>query len=77
MGRDIHAGCEGEQIPLAARLFALVDVWDAVTHDRPYRPAWPDDKALQHIRDGSGSHFDPQAVDLFLQFLNQDQRTAA
>ena len=76
-GKGYPYGLKAEAIPVAARLFAVVDVWDAVTHDRPYRPAWPEDKALQHIRDGSGSHFDPQAVELFLQLLNRDQRSAA
>jgi HD-GYP domain-containing protein (c-di-GMP phosphodiesterase class II) len=57
---------KGEQIPLAARLFAVVDVWDALTSDRPYRKAWPDKKALDHICKESGKHFDPEAVKLFL-----------
>lgn len=57
------------EIPLAARIFAVVDVWDAVTSDRPYRPAWNKDQALSYIREQSGKHFDPQVVETFLKFI--------
>lgn len=76
-GTGYPDGLAGEAIPLEARLFAVVDVWDAITHDRPYRPAWPEEQAIQHIRDGAGGHFDPQAVELFLEYLNQTKRAAA
>lgn len=56
----------GDEIPLAARLFAIVDVYDALTNDRPYRSAWPKKRALDYIRSQSGKHFDPQVVELFL-----------
>jgi PAS domain S-box-containing protein len=56
----------GETIPYAARMFAVVDVWDALTSDRPYRKAWPAEKARNHLRDQSGTHFDPAIVDVFL-----------
>jgi HD-GYP domain-containing protein (c-di-GMP phosphodiesterase class II) len=56
----------GEQIPLAARLFAVVDVWDALRSDRPYRPAWPEDKVREHVLALSGSHFDPRVVQAFM-----------
>lgn len=59
----------GEQIPLAARLFAVVDVWDALTSDRPYRPAWSKEKALAYITEQKGRHFDPQAVEMFLKII--------
>lgn len=68
-GTGYPEGLKGEEIPLPARLFAVVDVWDAITSDRPYRPAWPREEAIEHIRGGAGSHFDPMAVDLFLEFL--------
>ena len=58
---------EGEQIPLCARIFAIVDVWDALRSDRPYRAAWPVEKAREHIRVSSGTHFDPEVVNVFLQ----------
>ena len=56
-------------MPLATRLFAVVDVWDALTSDRPYRPAWTNEKALTYIREQSGKHFDPQIVDLFFRVI--------
>lgn len=65
-GTGYPRGLKGEQIPLPARIFAIADVWDAVTSDRPYRKAWSDEKALDYIREQSGTHFDPQVVDVFL-----------
>jgi HD-GYP domain-containing protein (c-di-GMP phosphodiesterase class II) len=62
----------GEQIPLSARIFAIVDVWDALRSDRPYRKAWSKEKALEYIREQSGQHFDPQVVDVFLQLIEND-----
>lgn len=59
------------EIPLAARLFAIVDVWDAVTSDRPYRPAWSKEKALTHIREQSGKHFDPEVVEAFFKLIGE------
>ncbi len=56
----------GEKIPLSARIFAVVDVWDALTSDRPYRKAWPAAKAREYILENSGKHFDPKVVDVFL-----------
>jgi HD-GYP domain-containing protein (c-di-GMP phosphodiesterase class II) len=55
-----------EEIPLAARVFAVVDVWDALRSDRPYRSAWSDEKALVYIRDQTGKHFDPAIIEVFL-----------
>lgn len=68
-GTGYPNGLSGDAIPLAARIFAVIDVYDALTSDRPYRSAWPVEKALEHIRQGSGSHFDPQVVDLFLKMM--------
>ncbi len=65
-GTGYPRGLKGENIPLTARLFAVVDVWDALTSDRPYRPAWTEAEALKHIREESGKHFDPQVVQAFL-----------
>jgi PAS domain S-box-containing protein len=76
-GSGYPDGLKGERIPLAARLFAVVDVWDAITHDRPYRAAWPHDRARRHIREGAGSHFDPRAVEFFLELLDQEGDLAA
>jgi putative nucleotidyltransferase with HDIG domain len=68
-GTGYPRGLKGEQIPLAARIFAIVDVWDAVTSDRPYRKAWTKQKALKHIREQSGKQFDPKVVNAFLELL--------
>lgn len=65
-GTGYPRGLKGEQIPLAARIFAVVDVWDALTSDRPYRPAWSKERALAYLIEQKGRHFDPKAVDLFL-----------
>lgn len=68
-GTGYPRGLKGEEIPLAARIFAIVDVWDAITSDRPYRPAFTIDQALAHIREQSGRHFDPQVVDVFFKLV--------
>lgn len=65
-GTGYPRGLKGDDIPVSARLFAIVDVWDALTSDRPYRSAWTKEKALAHIKEQSGKHFDPVVVDLFL-----------
>ena len=65
-GSGYPRGLKGEEIPLAARIFAVVDVWDALTSDRPYRPAWSPERALEQIRNDAGRHFDPQVVSAFL-----------
>jgi putative nucleotidyltransferase with HDIG domain len=65
-GTGYPQGLKGKQIPLTARIFAVVDVWDALRSDRPYRAAWPDEKVSDHIRSLSGTHFDPQIVEVFL-----------
>jgi HD-GYP domain-containing protein (c-di-GMP phosphodiesterase class II) len=62
---------KGEEIPLVARLFAAVDVWDALTSDRPYRAAWSHEKTLEHIQKGSGRHFDPKIVEVFTGLITQ------
>jgi len=72
-GTGYPRGLKGEQIPLTARIFAIVDVWNALTSDRPYRAAWSRDKALEHICSLSGSHFDPQVVAPFLTMINEDK----
>jgi len=56
---------KGEEIPLSARIFTVVDVWDALTSDRPYRLAWTFEKTLQYIRERAGTQFDPDVVDAF------------
>ncbi len=70
-GTGYPRGLTGEQIPLVARLFAVVDVWDALCSDRPYRKAWTQEEALTHIRTGAGTHFDPRAVEVFLGVVSE------
>jgi HD-GYP domain-containing protein (c-di-GMP phosphodiesterase class II) len=64
-GSGYPLGLKGDEIPLAARLFAVVDVWDVLSCDRVYRKAWPQEKIREYIRGQSGRHFDPAVVDLF------------
>jgi len=68
-GTGYPRGLEGEEIPIAARIFAVADVWDALTSDRPYRKAWTKEKAIDYIKEESGKHFDPQVVDVFLSVI--------
>jgi hypothetical protein len=65
-GSGYPYGLKGEEIPLAARIFAVVDVWDALLSERPYRKAWPEEKVLTYILEQSGKHFDPRIVQAFL-----------
>jgi response regulator RpfG family c-di-GMP phosphodiesterase len=69
-GTGYPFGFKGEGIPLAARIFAVIDVWDALCSDRPYRKAWPKRKARAYIRSLAGVHFDPKVVDHFLRAIN-------
>lgn len=65
-GTGYPRGLKGNQIPIAARIFALADVWDALRSDRPYRKAWPEEKTLEYIREQAGKHFAPDVVEAFL-----------
>jgi len=69
-GSGYPRGLKGEEIPISARIFAIIDVWDAVTSDRPYRPAWDNQKALEYIREQKGKHFDPHVVELFYTMMD-------
>jgi len=70
-GTGYPRGLKGEDIPLSARIFAVVDVWDALSSDRSYRPAWPQERVIEHLINDSGKHFDPSVVDSFLNLLRQ------
>lgn len=65
-GTGYPRGLKGEQIPLAARIFAIVDVWDALRSDRPYRKARPKEMVMTYIEEEAGRHFDPKVVEAFL-----------
>ena len=66
-GSGYPRSLQGEDIPFAARIFTVVDVWDALTSERPYREPMEIDEVRQYIREGAGSHFDPQVVEVFLE----------
>jgi len=72
-GTGYPRGLKEEEIPLAARIFAVVDVWDALSSDRPYRDAWSPEKVSNYIRNESGKHFDPKVVDVFLTMVEQGE----
>ena len=65
-GSGYPHGLKEEDIPLAARIFAVVDVWDALTSNRPYRPAWPKESARNYLIENSGKLFDPKVIEIFL-----------
>lgn len=65
-GSGYPRGLKGEEIPFAARIFSVVDVYDALTSDRPYRPAWPKEKVLEYLQERSGTEFDRQVIQAFL-----------
>ena len=71
-GTGYPRSLKGEAIPLIARIFAIADVWDALTSDRPYRPAWPREKVLTYLQEQSGKHFDPRVVEVFTQLINKE-----
>jgi PAS domain S-box-containing protein len=73
-GEGYPHGLKGKKIPFQARIFAIVDVWDALLTDRPYRDAWPRDKAVAHIKEQSGKHFDPRVVKAFLKIIEADKK---
>jgi putative nucleotidyltransferase with HDIG domain len=81
-GSGYPQGLAGQAIPLAGRIVAVVDVFDALTHERPYKPAWPVREAVEEIRRGAGSHFDPavvaafEALDPAALLADDDERTA-
>jgi HD-GYP domain-containing protein (c-di-GMP phosphodiesterase class II) len=70
-GAGYPQGLSGEDIPLAARIFAVVDVWDALQSDRPYRPAWTEEQAVQYLKEESGKHFDPWVVEAFFDLIGK------
>jgi PAS domain S-box-containing protein len=71
-GSGFPRGLKGIQIPFPARIFSVVEAWDSLTHNRPYRQAWPRKKALRYIAEQSGQHFDPEVVQAFLRIVAED-----
>jgi HD-GYP domain-containing protein (c-di-GMP phosphodiesterase class II) len=73
-GTGYPRGLKGSEIPLAARIFAVVDIWDALRSERPYRPAWTREQARDHIHSLSGSHLDSSVVAVFLEMQDDGSR---
>jgi PAS domain S-box-containing protein len=76
-GSGYPRGLRGTEIPFAARIFAVVDVWDALRSDRPYRAGWPDAKIRAYLAEEAGNLFDPDIVDVFLGLLAEEQQIDA
>lgn len=72
-GTGYPQGLKGKRIPLSARIFAVADVWDALSYDRPYNKAWPREKIIQYLIDETGKHFDPQIVNIFLELVDKGE----
>ncbi len=72
-GSGYPRGLKGDEIPLVARIFAVADVWDALSCDRPYRKGWEKDKVVQYLRSESGRHFDPKIVSVFFELLDRGE----
>ncbi len=74
-GGGYPRGLKGEQIPLAARIFSVVDNWDALLSDRPYRTAWTRKKVIAYIKKNTGKLFDPRIVEIFLAMVEKEEPT--
>jgi len=72
-GTGYPRGLRGRAIPLAARIFAVADVWDAVQSQRPYKPAWPRAQAVDYLKEQAGRHFDPRVVEVFLGLVEKGE----
>lgn len=72
-GSGYPRGIKGRAIPLSARIFTVVDVWDAIQSNRPYNKAWTREKAIQYMREQAGIHFDPHIVDVFLRTVERGE----
>ncbi len=70
-GKGYPRGLAGNDIPLGARLFAVIDVWDSLSQDQPYRAAWAREDIIAHIREGAGTQFDPSIVGPFLKLIDE------
>jgi HD-GYP domain-containing protein (c-di-GMP phosphodiesterase class II) len=72
-GTGYPRGLKGAEIPLSARIFSVVDVWDALLSDRPYRNSWSREKVIEYIREESGTRFDSEIVRVFLQMMADEK----
>jgi HD-GYP domain-containing protein (c-di-GMP phosphodiesterase class II) len=71
-GSGYPRGLKGEDIPIAARIFAVVDIWDALLNERVYRNAWPEDKVIDYLKSAAGIELDPEIVEVFLEMIQED-----
>jgi len=74
-GSGYPRGLKGTQIPLAARIFSVIDIWDALLSDRPYRKAWPREKVIEHLKEISGKDIDPHILEVFLKMISENGMT--
>ena len=72
-GSGYPRGLKAMQIPLSARIFSIVDIWDALLSDRSYRKAWPREKVIEYLKDISGTQLDPEIVEAFLKMLSENE----
>ena len=72
-GTGYPRGLKGEEIPLSARIFAVADVWDALSHDRPYNKAWAREKIIEYFVEQTGKHFDPMIAKIFLLMVEKGE----
>jgi PAS domain S-box-containing protein len=72
-GSGYPRGLKGEDIPLAARIFAVVDIWDALLYERVYREAWPEDKVIEYLKSTAGIELDPAIVEIFLELIEEQR----
>jgi HD-GYP domain-containing protein (c-di-GMP phosphodiesterase class II) len=72
-GSGYPRGLKGEDIPLAARIFAVVDIWDALLYERVYRDAWPEDKVIEYLKSTAGIELDPAIVEIFLELIEEQR----
>jgi HD-GYP domain-containing protein (c-di-GMP phosphodiesterase class II) len=73
-GSGYPRGLKGDEIPLPARIFAVADVWDALLSDRSYRRPWGKLRVIKHLKEQSGTHFDPEIVKVFLNMIKKETK---
>jgi putative two-component system response regulator len=76
-GKGYPRGLKGTEIPLQGRIMAIVDVYDALVSERPYKKAFPEEEAIRIIMQNAGTHFDPKIADLFFEVRDNLKRTKA
>ena len=72
-GSGYPRGLKGTQIPLSARIFSIIDIWDALLSDRPYRNAWKIEKVIAHLKEISGQYIDPSILEVFLRMIKETE----